>query len=139
MTTREWLGRARTIEREINALIRAKEEARASVLRVTQSYQADVVQSTKDPHKNDRLVVLESLIDGKVDELVAVKTEITEAISHIPDGKQRTVLYDFYVRCISLEQTAVEIHYSYANVKKLRAKAIRSLEEVYPQLSIGTC
>lgn len=116
--------------------MRARDEALAKALKITPSYtRTDGVQTTKDPHKMDRLVEFENMIDQKVDELYAVKTEIAEAIHLLKDGRQRTVLLDFYVRCISLEQTAVEMNYSYANVKKLRAKAICNLEKVYPQLS----
>lgn len=134
MDTRQWLGRARTIDREITALLRAKNEARDRLLRVTPTYGADGAQSnTKDPHKYDRLIELERMIDDKIDDLIAVKEEITEAIQSVADGRQRTVLLDYYVRCISLEQTAVEMNYSYANVKKLRARAITSLERANPE------
>lgn len=129
MSARQWLGRARGINREIDALLKAKQETRDQMLRITQNYRSDGAQSTKDPHKYDRLVELENLIDQKVDELLTVKQEITDAIDNLSDGRQRTVLLDYYVRCISLEQTAYEMHYSYANVKKLRARAIDRLSD----------
>lgn len=133
MDARQWLGRARGINREIDALLKAKQETRDQLTRMTQNYQSDGAQSSKDPHKFDRLSELGNMVDQKINELLTVKTEITEAINSLDDGRQRTVLLDYYVRCISLEQTAVEMKYSYANVKKLRAKAITSLERKFSE------
>ena len=124
-----WLGRARSIEREIEALMKSIQETRDQVLVITQNYNSDGAQSTKDPHKFDRLVELEHLVEQKIEELCRTRAEILQTISKIPDGRQRTVLCDYYIRGMTLEQTAVEMHYSYANVKKIRAKAIRFLEK----------
>lgn len=126
---RQWLGRARGITREIDALVHAKREARDQLLRITQNYESDGAQSSKDPHKYDKLAEYENQIDQKAIELLNVRQEITEVIGMLPDWRQRTVLLDYYVRCISLEQTAYEMHYSYANVKKIRAKAISAIEK----------
>ena len=86
ITARQWLGRARGINREIEALTNAKQETRDQLLRITQNYSSDGAQSTKDPHKYDRLAELEDLIDQKVDELIRVKREITEEISKLQEG-----------------------------------------------------
>ena len=125
---RQWLGRARSIDREIKTLEKTVQETRDQVLSITQNYSSDGAQSTKNPHKFDRLVELEQLVEQMKEELCKTKTEILETINTVPDGRQRTVLMDYYIRGMTLEQTAVEMHYSYANVKKIRAKAIRYLE-----------
>lgn len=125
---RQWLGRARSIDREIKTLEKTVQETRDQVLSITQNYSSDGAQSTKNPHKFDRLVELEQLVEQMKEELCKTKTEILETINTVPDGRQRTVLMDYYIRGMTLEQTAVEMHYSYANVKKIRAKAIRHLE-----------
>ncbi len=126
--TRKWLGRARSIEREIDALTKTKQEARDRLLQITQNYTSDGAQSTKDPHKYDRLVELESLIDQKVEELLAVKKEITDAIGKIPDGRQRTVLLGYYVRCRTLEEISVETHTSYRQTKRYHRMGILQIE-----------
>lgn len=130
MDARKWLGRARMINREINTLLLTIEESRAQIERITQNYNADGAQSTKDPHKFDRLVELENDIDQKIDELVGIKEEITAAIGRLHDGRHRTVLMDYYVRCMTLEQTAVEMNYSYAHVKRLRAIGISQIQKM---------
>ena len=126
---RSWLGRARSIEKEIDALFQSKQETRDRLTRITQNYNSDGAQVSKDPHKYDKLVELEDLLDRKTDELIDVKQEITEAIALLNDGRQRTVLLDYYIRGMSLEETAVHMGYSYANIKKIRAKAITAIAE----------
>jgi DNA-directed RNA polymerase specialized sigma subunit len=116
--TKQWLGRARSINREIDALLSTKAEARDQLLRITQNYSSDGAQSSKDPHKYDRLAELESVIDEKISELMTVKQEILETINKLQDGRQRIVLVGYYVRCRTLEEIAVEMRYSYRNVKR---------------------
>lgn len=125
---RRWLGRARSIEKEIDSLQNAKAETRERLEKITQNYSSDGAQVTKDPHKFDKLVELEDMIDRRMNELVSVKEEITETICKLDDGRQRTVLLDYYIRGKSLEETAVHMSYSYASIKKIRARAIRSVE-----------
>lgn len=128
-SVRQWLGRARGINREIEALLNTKKETRDQLLRITQTYSADGAQSTKDPHKYDRLAELESLIDQKVDELLVMKAEITNAISSVEDGRQRTVLLSYYVRCKTQEEIAVEMHIGYRQVKRYHRAGIAALEK----------
>ena len=128
MNAKQWLGRARAIAREIDAYKMAKQEARDQLTRITQSYESDGAQSSKDPHKYDRLVEFDNLIDQKLNELTATRIEITEAISQLEDGRHRTVLLDYYVRLMTLEQIAVEINYSYRQVKRYRAAALQRFE-----------
>lgn len=130
LTARQWLGRARSIDREINALVNAKAETRDRVLSITQNYSSDGAQSSKDPHKYDRLVELEDLIDQKIDELLAVKQEITDAIGTLEDGRQRTVLTDYYVRLLSIEETAVDCHYSYRQTIRYHRAGIAEFEKL---------
>ena len=125
--TRNWLGRARGINREIEALLKTKKETRDQLLRITQNYTSDGAQSTKDPHKYDRLAELESTIDQKVDELLVVKQEITETIMQLQDGRQRCVLLSYYVRCKSLEEIAVETGYCYRHARRFLSAGIKSL------------
>lgn len=132
MTEREirhWLERARTINREIVTLYNTKKEARDQVTRTTQNYQSDGAQSSRNPHKYDRLVELESLIDQKVDELLSVKAEIIKAIGEVPDGRHRCVLLGYFVDCLTLEEVAVQNHYSYRSVKRYLRGGIFALSQ----------
>lgn len=130
MNAKQWLNRARNIDREINELLREKEEVRDRVLKITQSYTGDAVQSTKDPHKFDRVVELEMEIDRHIDELVAVKTEILHGIAKLPDGRYREILRLRYLSGKTFEQIAVEMNYSWRHVCTLHGRALLKMEEI---------
>lgn len=121
---RQFLSRAKKIDSEIDVLLRAKQETLDRVLSITQKYDADGAQSSKDPHKYDRLVELESMIDQKTDELLEVKKEITDTIMQLPERRFRCVMLDAYIRMMTFEQIAVEQHYSYRQVKRIHSKGL---------------
>lgn len=126
---RQWLGRARGIDREIEALLRDIQETRDRLTKITQSYSSDGTQSTKDPHKFDKLVGLESQVNRRIDDLLEAKKEIASTIGKLEDHRQRTVLYSYYVRCKTLEQIAVETHYSYRSTKRYLKSGIEAIEK----------
>ena len=130
MNAKQWLMRARNIDREINELLREKEEVRDRVLKITQSYTGDTVQSTKDPHKFDRVVELEMEIDRNIDELVAVKTEINKGIAQLSDGRYREILRLRYLMGMTFERIAVETNYSWRHVCTLHGRALLKMEEI---------
>ena len=63
----------------------------------------------------ERLYELEECLQEKADELCETEREITEAIWKLKSTKQRTVLFSYYVRCITLEQIAEEMDCSARN------------------------
>ena len=69
------------------------------------------------------------MIREKRDELITVKKEITEAIFKLWDGRLRSILIDYYINLQSLEEIAVQEHYSYAHVKRLRLRGIEAIEK----------
>lgn len=69
------------------------------------------------------------MIREKRDELITVKKEIAEAIFKLWDGRLRSILIDYYINLQSLEEIAVQEHYSYAHVKRLRLRGIEAIEK----------
>jgi hypothetical protein len=49
----------------------------------------------------ERLAVLNSMIDSKIDELVDIKQEILEAIWEVPDATYRTLLTERYLLSVA--------------------------------------
>ena len=125
-----WLSRARTIKREVSVLMSTKQATKDALTKVTQNYSSDGASSSKDPHKFDRLAELESLIDQRVNELAGVQMEIIHMINRLEDGRQRMVLLDYYVSMKTLEQTAVDMSYSYAHTKRIRAQGVGEVEKI---------
>ena len=134
---KSWLNRARNIDKEINHLIQQRDEEWGRILSTTQKYKGDTVQSTKDPHKFDRLVEYEAEIDRQIDELLAVKTEITKAISKLTDGRYRDILRLRYLKGYTFEQIAVEMNYSWRHVCTLHGRALIRMEVVINDLVNG--
>ena len=130
MNAKQWLSRARFIDREIALLQRTKEETRDNLTKITQSYESDGAQTTKDPHKYDRLVELENEIDQKVDELIATKREILNVIFKVEDRNQRQVLISYYIRMKTLEKIAVEMNYSFRQIGNIRRYGIREVQKI---------
>lgn len=130
MTAKQWLNRARRIDREIRTLEEVIKSTRERLESVTQSYSGDGAQSTKDPHKFDRLVELESLVNEKIDEQINIKTEILEAISQIRDRRQRIVLTEYYLNMKTWEQVAVEINYSWRQVMNIHGRALQEMQRI---------
>lgn len=129
MSAKQWLGRARGISCEIEILLTAKNEALDNLTRVTQRYDADGAQSSKEVHKIERLLELEEVIDKKVDELMHVKAEIVAEIGKVHNTKQRQVLLCYYVRGLSLERIAVELNCSFRNVAYLKKRGVQAVEK----------
>lgn len=129
MNVKAWLNRARNIDREIDSLLRERSEMRDMLFSVTSNYEAIVVSGTKDPHKFDRLAILETEIDNQIDNLVSVKAEILRAINKLDDGRFRDVLRLRYLESRTFEQIAVEINYSYKQTCRIHGRALLKIEE----------
>lgn len=130
MNAKTWLSRARTIDGEIDGLLQVTAETKERIMTVTQSLNGMPVQSTKDPHKYDRLVELENEIDKRIDQLIAVKTEIEMGISKLTDGRYRKVLRMRYLQNKTFEEISVAIGYSYKQTCRLHGRALLMMEEV---------
>lgn len=129
MTAKQYLNRVRRIDKEIEALLRMVRKTRESLESMTQNYDGDGAQSTKNPHKFDRLVELESMVDKKIDEQIDLKAEILNTIMQLDDRRQRLVLMEYYVEMKTFEQVAVDINYSWRQVMKIHAKALKAIEQ----------
>ena len=130
MTAKAWLKRGWQLDREINSLLRTKEETRAWLMSVTASYTGEPVNGTRDPHRYDRLAELDERIDRRIDQLVAVKQEIMDAIAQVEDSRYRTLLTERYMEFRTWEQIAVDMNYSYMHTCRLHGEALRELEKV---------
>ena len=130
MTTRQYLSRVRRIDEDITELLETKVKARESLTRMTQNYESDGTQMTADPHKFDRIAVLDSLIDELVDQQIATKAEILAVISRLKDNRLRMLLEKYYINVKPWEQVAAEMHYSYSHLMRMHGYALYAVEEI---------
>lgn len=130
MTAKEYLTRARTLDRELIALERARARTIAQLTNSTQSLTGDIVQSTKDPHKFDRLGDLAGEIQRRTKELDRVRSEILRTVNRVPDGLCRIVLIERYLNVKSFERVAVDNNISIRNVWRIHGRALRFVEGI---------
>lgn len=130
MTAKQWLNRGRRIDQEIDKLIESRVALMDRLTSITQNYDGDGAQSTKDPHKYDKLAEISGKIDERTDQLIAVKKEIFSMINRLPDSRQRMVLMSYYVDGKTWEQTAVDLHYSYMHVTRIHGYALNEIQKM---------
>lgn len=124
MTTKQWLMRARNLDNEIDSLLEIRDEERKRCLSITQSLTSDIVQTTKDPHKFDRLVEIEEIIDKQIDLCVGIKAEIIDAIMKVDNSIYRQILLLRYIRWKTFDQIADEIHYTKKQTCRFHGRAL---------------
>ena len=129
MTAKAWLKRGWQLDREINSLLRTKQETRDRLTSVTAGYAGEPVQGTRDPHKYDRLAELDEKIDQRIDQLIQVKGEIADAIAQVQDTRYRTLLTERYLCFRTWEQIAVDMNYSWKHIHRIHGEALIELEE----------
>lgn len=133
MTAKQYLNRVRRIDKEISSLLRLVQRTRESLEAVTQNYDSDGAQSTKNPHRFDRLAELESIVDEKIDEQIQMKADILCTIMELDDRVQRILLMDYYVEMMTWEQVAVDLNYSYMHVTRLHGYALKEVQKILQQ------
>lgn len=137
MTSRQWLGRARFIDREIAALEKQLQKARDDAVRITQNYESDGAQSSKDPHKFDRITEFIDQIRKKYQEAYGVKEEITKAIFELEDVRLQTALFCYYINLMTWEETAVSMHYSWSRMMVIRRMALEAIDPIVQDIIIN--
>lgn len=130
MTAKQFLSRGRWIEREITSLIRTRDETRDRLTHITQNYDGDGAQTTKDPHKFDSLVELEDKIDELIDRLYATKTEILGVIDRLEDRREFLALKVYYIDMKTWEEVAVELKYTWRQTMRIRKTALEHIENM---------
>lgn len=130
MTAKEWLGRARTIDRELEALCEAREVMEAKLTKATQTLTGDTIQSSKDPHKFDELGELVFQLEQAKKAYAHVKAEVMAVINRIDNGVYRELLIRRYMSGETFEEIAVGMHYSWRQVHRVHGRALIAVAEV---------
>lgn len=130
MNAKSFLIRARTIDRELNALNEAREVMVAQLTKATRTLTGDTVQSTKDPHKFDKLGELAEAIEYRTKELDKVKAEILETVNKVNDPLSRVVLIERYINIKSFERVAVDVNVSIRNIWRIHGRALQEVEAI---------
>ncbi|PKM72835.1 MAG: hypothetical protein CVU91_07350 [Firmicutes bacterium HGW-Firmicutes-16] len=137
MTTKEWVNRARYIDKEIDALLEAQDKA---FIRCTSTTSAlrDIVVSGGGTDRDSKLAAYAELskdIDNRVDQLIEIKREILSTINKISDGTLRTLLISRYINIKEWDDVAKDIGYEVRSTARLHGDALSQLTECCPEMS----
>lgn len=76
----------------------------------------------------ERIVEIENELAEAVENKGAALIRIDEALSKLPEGAEKTILYDCYIARIPMKKIASSVGYSLKHCYKIRKQAIENLE-----------
>lgn len=127
MTAKEYLSQYRYLNDSINAKLAQVEELR----RKAQSVGGGNSNGVHNPMPYDRIgeitakiVDLEAEINSEIDRLVDMQREIKSSITTVSEERLRALLEYRYINCMTLEEIAVKMNYSYKQICRLHGKAL---------------
>ena len=133
MTAKEYLWRVRDAALELNRLEQEYEQAKADILHLKGiAYDGDRVSGGKIGDLSDAIATLERYaehVNAKWDELIALRKEAEERIDKLKDGRYRAVLKRRYLCGQTLERIAVDLGYSYRQVKRIHEGAMCQIQK----------
>ena len=130
MTAKEWLSRGFWLRKEKEQLERMREETFSRLTNVTQSISGEIVSSSKDPHKYDALIQIDTELDEKIRELDRTRLEIFKAIQQLQDRRYRMVLLARYYECLRWDAIATLMNYQMAQVYRFHGMALTAIEPI---------
>ena len=130
---RAYLWRVRDAERELKLFEQEYEQAKSDILHLKAiQYDADKVSGGKIGDLSDAIAALEGYaerVNAQWDKLVALRNEAGTLIEQIADGRYREVLKRRYLRGQTLERIAVDLGYSYRQVKRIHGGAMCQIQK----------
>lgn len=134
MTAAEYLGRARTLDLEIGAKQRELMGIKMNAQSLHSPLLGEKVLSTPKNEANkaiDKAVDLDDRIKEELAELIDIKAELHARVNNLTNRRYVTVLTDYYINCMTIEEVAEAENYSTSQVKRLRCAAVKEFAEVY--------
>lgn len=130
---RAYLWRVRDAERELKLFEQEYEQAKSDILHLKAiQYDADKVSGGKIGDLSDAIAALEGYaerVNAQWGKLVALRNEAGTLIEQIADGRYREVLKRRYLRGQTLERIAVDLGYSYRQVKRIHGGAMCQIQK----------
>ena len=126
MTAKEFLRRARSVDRRVDEATERVERIRA---RLEAGRMSSVTGMPRGGAKDwtetaDRLIELEQRVNARIRELVRWKHAAMDAIDRVDDARQREVLELYYIDGYTWEQVAQRMGLSDRHVKRLHGIAL---------------
>ena len=133
MTAKEYLSRYRFLNDGINAKLMQVEELRSKAQTVSGGNSTGAHGSQPYDRIGEitvKIVDLECEINEEIDHLVDIQREIRESIAAVPEERLRTLLEYKYINCMTLEEIAVRMDYSYPQICRLHGRALQQIKMI---------
>ena len=135
MTVKEYLNRARYLDREIESKIDHLAKIDSMVNKVTPVLSDMPVDASKDNAKREKLLVkmidLKWEINAEIDELVDTKREIIKFIGRMDNTSYRLLLELRYVNLCTWEKIAEIMDLSLSTVYRMHGSALLEADNIY--------
>ena len=135
MTVKEFLNRARYLDKEIDAKIDHLERIDSMVNRVTPVLSGMPSDPCRDNRKREKLLVkmidLKWEINEEIDKLVDTKREIVKFISQVNNNSYRLLLELRYVNLCTWERIAEIMDISLSTVYRMHGAALLEADIIY--------
>ena len=135
MTVKEYLNRARYLDREIESKIDHLAKIDSMVNKVTPVLSDMPDNPSKDPAKREKLLVkmidLKWEINAEIDELVDTKREIIKFIGRMDNTSYRLLLELRYVNLCTWEKIAEIMDLSLSTVYRMHGSALLEADNIY--------
>lgn len=134
MRTKDYLLQIKSLDRKINNRLREAEELKQRALSLSSvRYDKDIVQGGKPKDVSDmvaRWVDMENEITADIDRLVDLKHKIVGEINQLHDARHIELLMLRYVKCMTFEEIAVEMKYSFRQIIRIHGSALQEFDHV---------
>ena len=137
MTAKDYLNRYRFLNDGINAKLMQVEDLRSKAQTVSggNSGSSGGAHSSQPYDRigesTAKIVDLEREINEEIDRLVDIQREIRKAIAAVPEERLRTLLEYKYLNCMTLEEIAVRMDYSYPQICRLHGRALQPVKMIW--------
>lgn len=131
---KDWLNRARNIERDLEVLLAERNKLLELATKVTKAPKKDNVKSTGENMMERAMTKYANCsaeIDRRVGELCHMQNEIESVIDKVEDNKLRGLLRCRYISCMTWEETADTLGMSYYHVvHRMHPKALCEVQKI---------
>lgn len=117
--TKQWLSRARNLQKRLNALQESKRQAYDAACSSTATLRLNAaaqVKSTQPDNKAAQYAYLSAEMDKQLNCCDKMRTEIARVIAQVPDNTLAALLIEYYINNKSWEEVANALRYSYQDV-----------------------
>ena len=130
MTTKEWLNRGFKLNKEIEQLRKAKENAENLACNIVSGINGERVQASAQNTNENKFIKAADyslVLYKRINKLLEVQKEIVQAISEIEDTTQRAILTARYINFQKWEEIADYMNLDKRWVHRLHNKALSKI------------